>query len=477
MQFLTSLSSSEMLVSVAFTLFAVLVISSVCLRLRNKSRERKSVPDTVAKHGFRLFMGADTDRPQVQIPDENFDKIYPARPKVRENHSAPLLNADEVTLEGDALIEEIMTQSNTSEQVAHADWSDSDRHSTDGGYENFKGESAWVAEGQPAVATTTLNGYSDYAVDQYEQSTPETAATASNRAAISNSEYEVSQYEDTTGGNDDWHDNANEQWQDSGAYQSGYESGPQNNDGAFDTTYQSNESDTAYESTRDDVNNEHVRNDVYEDANVGEDRSSDLADAPNLRHLAHEVQRVGSSQHEEERPNLSVVSICLVSNFENRIFRDVSGDRLASFLNNRGFIFLDGEYHLKSSVTRDCGTVRVRNLEPMPIGDLVRNNDFTRGFRMYFRPAEDPNPLATLNEMLKISQSAAGYFVDVGSLPLQIYHGLQKIKLLTQEDYEQLQADLRSAFPRPNPATSPSRTQMSYGDYNIGNQLASEASA
>ena len=478
MQFLTSLSSSEILVSVAFTLFAVLVISSICLRLRNNSRARKSVPNRAAKHGFRGFMSPNTDKPQVEIPEENFDRIYPARPKVRDDRSQPLTGADEVTLEDVASIPGILGSGDSAEQVAHAGWSDAEDGTAGNTYDDYQDNSpAWLDEGRTAVATSSMGGNGGYASDRYGQNHPANNDVDGNVANMGDSDYYEDQPEEAAVSNGDWDDNPNAQWQRRGFDQADdYSQEPNNNE------YSEQSTESSYSQAKDgaEFNNEYAQDDIYPAARpelVNSQSASEVAVASKMKQLSHDVQRVGSTQHENERPNLTVVSICLVSNFDNRVFRDVSGDRLASFLNNRGFIFLDGEYHLKSTVTREGGVVRVRNLEPTPIGDLVRSNDYTRGFRMYFRPAEDPDPVATLNEMLKIAQSATGYFVDVGGMPLQIYHGLQKIKPLTQEDYEELRSDLRTAFPRSSSVLSSNRTQMSHDDFSVGDQLVSQANA
>ena len=190
-----------------------------------------------------------------------------------------------------------------------------------------------------------------------------------------------------------------------------------------------------------------------------------------------EAKRVGTPPEETNR-SLSVVSVCLISDDEQQIYRDIRGEYLDAFLNKRGFIYLDEEYHLKHKSTVDRGAIRVRNYEAMPIGTLVKENQETCGFRLYFRPRDCADALATLNEMLKIANLAKGFFGDVCEKPLRIYDGRKDstgyISPFTQEDYNQLKLDLNEAYPK-SPETASKRTAVTRNEYAPSEDLPTRA--
>lgn len=454
MQFLTALSSSEILVSIAFTLFAVLIVSSICLRIRTKTRVRKSLPNDIARSGFRFFPSLGEENQQVEIPEENFDRIYPARPKVQEINGDPVFNNADLTLDGSVSIQTGVPVFEVGEQVAHADWSDVE-HSSEtvrDGHGDYSEEEERDVRHQPAYASETTD-HQRPTVDETVFAGGSADGEISSTQETPNGDFHrQNEFEEGLESNSQWrNEDPTGQW-DSSDVQPTEESLHSNIDAANEDSVNSI-SEIAANSTSQHADVEHSSSDeMYErqsEHNVFKRPPSNEEEesVTRMNPLVHDTQRVGALSQSEAENSLSVVSICLVSNFENRVFRDISGDRLASFLNNRGFIFLDEEYYLKTKVTRNSGIIRVRNLESIPIGDLVRKNDYTRGFRLYFRPSEVEDSLATLNEMLKIAQSATGYFTDLGGLPLQIYHGLREIKPLTQEDYESLRNELRDAYP------------------------------
>ena len=194
-------------------------------------------------------------------------------------------------------------------------------------------------------------------------------------------------------------------------------------------------------------------------------------------HRTVEAKRVGTPAEETNR-SFSVVSVCLISDDEGQIYRDIRGEYLNAFLNNRGFIYLDEEYHLKDKSTVERGAIRVRNYEAMPVGTLVRENQETCGFRLYFRPRDCADALATLNEMLKIANLAKSFFSDVCAKPLRIYDGRKdstgKISPFTQEDYNALKRDLIVAFPR-SPEAASKRTAVTRNEYAPSEDLPTRA--
>ena len=217
---------------------------------------------------------------------------------------------------------------------------------------------------------------------------------------------------------------------------------------------------------------------VYEDQNVEQPLETEVDDGVvPFDRRAVEAKRVGTLPEETNR-SLSVVSVCLISDDDGQIYRDIRGEYLDAFLNNRGFIYLDEEYHLKHKSTVDRGAIRVRNYEAMSIGNLVKEDQETCGFRLYFRPRDCADALGTLNEMLKIANLAKGFFSDVCAKPLRIYDGRKdstgNISPFTQEDYNALKRDINAAFPR-NPEAASKRTTVIRNEYAPSDDLPTRA--
>ncbi len=470
-----ALSSSQLLVVFAFALFATIIFSSIYIRIRGQYRGRNKLPDHTQRRGLGLRRTRDSDLPS--IPKDNHEVVSGARRK------APAVDEDEgfqfdfdLPQKATGPIEHVAAHANGEDDSL--DHEDVPVEDTDDAFAEPNGSSAEVSDyeesSEDAIAPLSE-------IEQFEE------ASTSNGAEVDpdfvyadeemtdawdvsyDDEYDVNQPEETP--------------IDSGSFETNEYSGveeeaTQANESEFvDDEVLPSTSDTYIPTTESPVNGELVSasyDDHEDDQSIEPEVDENVVP---FDHRTSEAKRVGTGANVDGL-SISVVSVCLISDEEGQIFRDIRGEHLAAFLNKRGFIYLDEEYHLQYKSMVEKGAIRVRNYEDTSIGTLVKNNMKTRGFRLYFRPSDCVDPLATLNEMLKVANLAIGFFSELSSRPLVIYDGRKdisgNISRLTQGDYNQLKRDLSIAFPRTLDDTA-NRTAITRNEFAPSDDLPTRA--
>ncbi|MYD43611.1 MAG: hypothetical protein F4W90_06930 [Gammaproteobacteria bacterium] len=470
MEIFAQLTGSQLLVTASLVLFALLILSSVYLRLQAQYRTRHRLAGGTRKDV--LNYPPNSNSKDFSKKTMHSEVVTRARPKGHTNRRGTPVNF--------GIHDEF-------KRPEHADDSDYEVvvDSTKGNSEAFDyaqstgSDQANVhyAEGWSTEDVATEDYDSDYSI---EASTTEQSESESESAAFEPTHWETppsitnnvasdSVFEDT----DDWtaHETESE-------CQSTSEVSTHVDDSAF----HDDEPNESYDQTE--YVEEVAASDTYDEAftatpepvtTTEEDTavSDELLVAP-FDHRVAEVQRV-ASQVGRSATGLSVVSICLISEYQGRFFRDIQGEQLGTFLTNRNFILLDEEYHLQSPVVLDAGGIRIRNFEMEPIGELVKTNGETRGFRIYFRPGDCADPLSTFAEMMRIAESARQFFAEACEKPLEIWDGRKPIQPLSQEGYKQLVFDLQTTFTMFK-GTSYSRTTLSRNEFEPSDSLVSQAS-
>lgn len=473
-------SSSQLLVIGALALFATIILSSIYIRIHGQYRGRNKLPDhTRKKVVFGRRRSRDAHLPSMS--PENPEVVSGARPKAPVKDEVDGFRFDfEVPEQPRGPIEHVAREQQQ---------------------EDLPPDSLWdvpVEAGDAEFAEASANGAEGYEYEDRVESeianVPETSHEHSNEAPIEgndeNTEYGLTDNEMAIG----WDANGEDAFNDDGE---------EDQDGAIDASensvmsefveeeYQENgqefhEDDVSLASEQDFLSANEYQEEVDDDQDENayadhevegsfESEADDVVVPFDTR--TAEVKRVEIPSYETNH-SFAVVSVCLISDDDGQIYRDIRGEYLGAFLNKRGFIYLDEEYHLQNKSTVDKGAIRVRNYEATSIGSLVKGNEETCGFRLYFRPADCADPLATLNEMLKIANLSIGFFSDVCAKPLVIYDGRKDstgdILPLTQEDYDSLKRDLHAAFPR-SLAIASKRTVLSRNDYAPSEDLPTRA--
>lgn len=468
-----AISSSQLLVVLAFALFATIILASIYIRVRGQYRGRNKLPNHTQRRVFGLRRTKDSNLPP--IPKENhevvsgarrktpekdedegfqFDFDLPQRPSGPVEHVAPLVNGSNGSSEDGEPSVEIENGA-----VAEPHRDDVEEHEYEASSQD---EDAFVAESldehfdPTGVNDVDSNSEQDFldeeipdAWDAYYDDEYDTHDVSSD---MESSEYE----RETASGLEEFQ---------SGEYE-------------FGNDVVQPHANEDFESSNEDQVDADLITQVSDAEEVDHEEETEIDEqVVPFDHRASEAKRVGTSET-GIGSSFSVVSVCLISEEQGQIFRDIRGEHLAAFLKNRGFIYLDEEYHLQHKSMVDRGAIRVRNYEDISIGTLVRQNVETRGFRLYFRPSDCADPLATLNEMLKVANLAIGFFSDVCSKPLEIYDGRKdssgNISRLTQEDYNALKRDLKEAFPR-NLEEASKRTAITRSEYAPNEDLPTRA--
>ena len=441
-----ALSSSQLLVVFAFALFATIIFSSIYIRVRGQYQGRNKLPDHTQKRRFGIHRRRNSELPSV--PRENHEVVTGARKKnTSDGDGEFIFNFDEPQ-KPTGPIEHATPDLGVEispPDVPIENW-ENDISVTNGhvpqdsDYESSTEDDSSVVYSIEIASPieSSVNGVNTNTADEY----PSQTLTAT---WDTDSEEDASWYEsEATNVNTESPANAEHLRLGMDKYQ------PTESE-IYDDEVQSSANDDYVPATGypDAVENAADSYDVQEEGPlVASDVGENVVPFDNR---ITEAKRVGTVTNAAGL-SISVVSVCLISDDEGQIFRDIKGEHLVSFLRNRGFIYLDEEYHLQHKSMVEKGAIRVRNYEDMPIGALVKQNSVTRGFRLYFRPSDCTDPLATLNEMLKIANLAIGFFRAVSSKPLVIYDGRKdmygNISPLTQGDYNELKRDLSIAFPR-----------------------------
>ena len=479
MQFLAELSSSQLLITGSLALFATIILSSVYIRIRGYYNRR--IPNLSRRKVFWFFRGAEPSL--VEPPSKYTEVVTAARPVQRAFNDSPIFDFDfDDTYESGHRV--VTTRADTSAFEASANGDSQGARSNV--FEAAESETTYVAaESTPVYAenasTDEFGAPTFVANGSYSQASETEPSFAEATSETAFDDWPNSQTSENRNG--DENSRGDESWLQTNAPQFG---SPLNSDledqsfevPAVDSNEPADASDTG--TYGDDVNEEedHVLGPVVNESVDFVAQSNPDLDyldpvTPRYDRLMEEVKRVEPPTR-TPKLNLRVVSVCMMSEFNNHVFRDIRGDQLATFLKSRGFILLDQEFHLKRNLLIPEGGIRVRNFEEKPIGELVRSTDETRGFRLYFNPSDCDDPLATLDEMLKIAQSAKGYFSDMCKKPLVIYDGRTPVKPMTQEDYSQLRVALATGFPRTRSTTS-NRTVLSRNDYAPSDDLPNRA--
>ena len=471
-------SSSQLLVAGALALFVTIIFSSIYIRIKGQYRGRNKLPDHTQKK--RVFGGRRTrDSHLPSIPPENHEVVSGARPKEPTKDDTEGFQFDfEIPERPRGPIEHVTPDQ---EEIARPD----DRWE------------APIEVGEGAFAKVTANGANGFETEErfedegtsvpeisYDRFVEAPANGVEERFENSDSDQQlVNSWE--TGDDDEY------SLTDTEAMNADIDFSEDNGDSGF--VAEEYQEDYEYEFVDDAVPsstvedyvpaNDHPSEDDlattnYEDHDVDHPIESESEEVVvPFDNRAAEAKRVGIPAEDTNR-SFSVVSVCLISDDEGQIYRDIRGEILAAFLDKKGFIYLDEEYHLQHKSTVDKGAIRVRNYEATTIGSLVKGNMETCGFRLYFRPGDCADPLATLNEMLKIANLAISFFSNVCEKPLVIYDGRKdstgNISRLTQEDYDALKRELYDAFPR-SLGTGSKRTAITRNEYAPSDDLPTRA--
>ncbi|MCY4095505.1 MAG: hypothetical protein OXG05_10330 [Gammaproteobacteria bacterium] len=471
-----AVSFNQLIVTVALGLFVTMIFFSIYIRIQRQYRGRNTLPNHTQKHGvFGKVRSRDANLPS--IPTENHEVVTGARPKAPVKDEFEGFQFDfEVPQKPTGPIEHVAVRE--TEDFAPLDrWEEPAEATVDGMSE---------ANGND----TDQPEYDENLEDEYF-SVPDVSFPVNGEVATNGTD-DIDDVDVDMVHSDIWESSDNDEYLDDGTGEICSEGDTaeeltnseiaQNDD--QDAEYQLG-SGVAQSSAYDDeippeeyLAAEDLPVENYEDHEVEQPIETEPEEAVvpfDLRTV--EAKRVGTPPEETNR-SLSVVSVCLISDDQEQIYRDIRGEYLDAFLNKRGFIYLDEEYHLKHKSTVDKGAIRVRNYEAMSIGDLVKENQETCGFRLYFRPRDCADALATLNEMLKIANLAKSFFANVCAKPLRIYDGRKditgKISPFTQEDYNALKRDLDAAFPR-SPEAASKRTAVTRNEYAPSEDLPTRA--
>lgn len=469
-----ALSSSQLLVVGALALFATIIFSSIYIRIRGQYRGRNKLPDHTQKK--RVFGGPRSREPNfLNIPKENHEVVTGARPKAPVKSDAEEFQFDfDVATRPTGPIEHVATNGAehrepedrsyepidvTVEVVANANGNGTDRPEyDDSSAEETNGVPEFVDELNDGEITNDGDEYAD--VDQ---------EVADSWVASDDDEYDIYYEEETSITQDPVEEMSTTEYMEDDRQDGEYE---------FDdeVALSNSESDDA-PSVEYAIADELLIDDYEEQEDETLTESNADEHVVPFDHRTSEAKRVGTPPQETTRA-FSVVSVCLISDDEGQIYRDIRGEHLAAFLNKRGFIYLDEEYHLKEKSTVERGAIRVRNYEATSIGSLVKENQETCGFRLYFRPGDCADALTTLNEMLKIANLSKSFFSDVCAKPLVIYDGRKdstgSISPFTQEDYNALKQDLNDAFPK-SPEAASKRTAVTRNEYAPSEDLPTRA--
>ena len=472
-------SSSQLLVVFAFGLFATIIFASVYLRIKAQYSGRNKLPDHTKK---RVFGVRRTREPILgDIPTEHSEVVSEARPKdhskqdeegfqfdfdvpVKPAPSHIDVDAPSFANGGDAGTDQ---DEHVSEAFIGASASTPTTGATQHEYEDRFGNGSAPLSEVPWEENGTSQDYGDDRNDFIDIDQNGTTAWEDPHARTSDADEEVQETIDLDSVATD----------DVSEYKTTYESRDIEEAAEHVYAYAQGTNDE-YDSANGYQNDGELATATYDDQEVEQFTEPEVEESVvPFDHRTTEAKRADTTADHTDL-NFAVVSVCLISEEDGQIYRDIRGEHLARFLSNRGFIFLDEEYHLQNKSMVEKGAIRVRNFEAAAIGDLVRGNEETRGFRLYFKPSDCVDPLATLNEMLKVSQSAIGFFSEVSSKPLKIYDGRKdsngNISPLTQEDYDTLKRDLSAAFPRQlDDATK--RIAVSGSDYAPSEDLPTRA--
>ena len=477
---LAALSSSQLLVVIAFALFATIIFSSIYIRIRGQYRGRNKLPNHTRRRVFGLGRKREADLPS--LPKENREVVSGARRKAPAKHNDDGFRFDfDEPAKPSGPIEHVAVDANgeidladpweVPEEVAVSAVAEANGNGVDeNGYEaSTEDEADFISPVEHEHFDETSENVGDVDAD-YAYSDE---VTTESWDESFDDQYASNDSEDSMADADPFNDT-----------ESTYPEADEVQHGAFevvnevvDETVPPNSDEDYLPPTEYPVNDE-LAVAAYDDG-VEEQLIEPEVDenVVPFDHRTVEAKRVGTTTIGEGH-EISVVSICLISDDEGQVFRDIRGEHLAAFLNNRGFIFLDEEYHLQYKSMVEKGAIRVRNYEDTSIGTLVKQNLETRGFRLYFRPSDCVDPLATLNEMLKIANLAIGFFSAVSYRPLVIYDGRKdnsgNISRLTQGDYNQLKYDLSVAFPR-NLGETSRRTVISRNEFAPSEDLPTRA--
>ena len=465
MQFLAELTSSEILVAGMVAIFAVIILASIYIHIRRNLIRR--IPNVTRRKVFWFLPRKD---PSIQeVPLRNNEVVSNARPVTRD---ASQSQEFDFGFDDDELPEQV-----AADPVSNGNaFTEPQTELTDDIYVTGNGEAQTddpVSSREPRVVhwqdalpqeDSSAEDAADVAVfaKEYDEATS-TFPSWEHAQEVNGEQTDAYSIESDVQENSDFADSGEGSHFENEHFQNIDEDEPGSENGVGQEYL--NNDDLSSEGLFTDLDSSIQTSDIEQDSDSVEEMAIDRKSA--------EVLRVEPPSHEPQQ-TFVVVSVCLMSEFNNQVYRDIRGKKLKSFLQSWGFILLDEEYHLQKNAMVEAGGIRVRNFEKTPIGDVVKSNDETRGFRLYFRPSDSEDPLQTLNEMLKIAQSATGYFRDTCKKPLVIYDGRKPVKPLTQEGYSQLKLDLLDAFPR-NLANSPKRTALSRNDYTPSDDLPNRA--
>ena len=481
MEFLAvdAISSSQLLVIGALALFTTIIFSSIYIRILGRYRGRNKLPDHTRKK--RVFGGRRSrDSHLPSTPPENHEVVSGARPKTPVKDDTEGFQFDfDIPERPSGPIEHVAPTQQEEDTRSDNEW-DVPAEVGDGAFAEATGNGASEhdneepledeSESVPQISYERFNDAQANGVDEYLEHGDSDQELVSEWEANGDEGFSSNDVEEMTAeidyseeGEDS--DFVPEEYQEDPVYEFADEPVPSSTDEdsvAANGYYDSDDVATAN----------------YEDHGVDQSIESEAEDVVvPFDNRTVEAKRVGVPPQDANQ-SFSVVSVCLISDDEGQIYRDVRGDVLAAFLNNRGFIYLDEEYHLQDKSTVAKGAIRVRNYEATSIGTLVKGNEETCGFRLYFRPGDCLDPLATLNEMLKVANSAISFFSTVSAKPLMIYDGRKdntgSITPLTQEDYDALKRDLLAAFPRRLETVS-KRTAITRDEYVPSEDLPTRA--
>ena len=446
-----SFSSSHLLVVISFTLFATILLSSIYLRIRSQYRGRNRLPNHTRQGLLARFRKQNVDLQSIVPLDETVSTarlkglVDPSdrerKPHLAEFGTTP--TPTPVTANG-AYANRISPHldDKSSSSFLSNDVSESNGARFNDTIPLDKADSLYESAEESVLSNgEAING--SYAPDHTDVSIVD--ANHDHSASYDNG-YQDEFDETTTNGQsedseyiEDFTEEDPDEQSESGyvaAAISNQNSESSEIDDLLDVEVES-ESDTLYETS--------------DDAATSEGTESNSADEPELafEHGLGQPKRADSS-NEAENQSFATVSVCLISEDQGQVYRNVKGEQIGAFLKRLGFMYLEREQEyvrMQHRTTDDRSTLRARNFDQGSIGDLVKTNELTRGFRLYFYTAECVNLVKTLNDMMKLAHMARNCF----GTPLAIYDGRKdsegNIWPLTQEDYNLLKQNLIAAFP------------------------------
>ena len=432
MEYLTTWSSGDLLVSGAFVIFAMLILTSVYFNLKR------------AISGVRMTASTKSKRRPARTRstrlDANTSPVYPHSDQVVGGARKVQPNERYVLEPNFESLEDIHEHAYIEKEIVVDD-------------QEVAAESTEAYELEDKASVNVLNEALDFSTDLANIEEPTEADDAYQSLAVFAEHYENDASTETEAS---WDELATDHEYETENQFESTELEPQ------EPEYQTAEADYVedeYVSVHAGNEFEDSASEDYEPALQSAEPPAEIAEDLTMSTLESEPEPVLEQAYSagESLPGSKdfVVSVCLLFEHQGRFFRQIRGEKLNEFLRKRRFVLLNNEFHLQTNSMVDEGGIRVRNYYRESIGELIKDGT-TVGFRMYFVPHRCKNPEAMLSEMLQIANSAVQYFDN----QLEIYDGVLsqngKLKKLSRQRYEDIKSKLLADFPQVRHQAAPS---------------------